>query len=96
MGWELARDYPTRVWDAKKALAGADRGIAEAKEHQAALASAQRTFVSVAGADGQPCSIALPCRSFAAAIAQTNAGGEVIADGDEVALLPPVSGGAPG
>lgn len=42
-------------------------------------ATAQRTFVSVAGADGQPCSIALPCRSFAAAIAQTNPGGEVIA-----------------
>lgn len=39
---------------------------------------AQRTFVSAAGADGQPCSLSLPCRSFAAAIAQTNPGGEVI------------------
>lgn len=43
-----------------------------------ALATAQRTFVSVTGSDSQPCSVSLPCRSFAAAIAQTNAGGEVI------------------
>jgi len=41
LGWELAHDYPARVWDAKKALAGADKAIAEAKAHQAALAQAQ-------------------------------------------------------
>ena len=40
--------------------------------------AAQRTFVSVAGSDANPCSVMLPCRSFAAAITQTNAGGEVI------------------
>jgi hypothetical protein len=44
-----------------------------------AFATAQRTFVSVIGSDAQPCSVAQPCRSFAAAIVQTNAGGEVIA-----------------
>lgn len=44
-----------------------------------AFATAQRTFVSVDGSDSQPCSVAWPCRSFAAAIAQTNPGGEVIA-----------------
>ncbi len=44
----------------------------------AAGATAQRTFVSGQGSDANPCSIALPCRSFAAAIAQTVAGGEVI------------------
>lgn len=43
-----------------------------------AIASIPRTFVSVAGSDAQPCTSALPCRSFAAAIAQTNTGGEVI------------------
>jgi hypothetical protein len=43
-----------------------------------AFAAAQRTFVSSNGKDTDPCSISAPCRSFAAAIAQTNAGGEVI------------------
>jgi hypothetical protein len=37
-----------------------------------------RTFVASTGSDSNPCSRTLPCRSFAAAIAQTNAGGEVI------------------
>jgi hypothetical protein len=41
-------------------------------------ATAQRTFVASTGLDSNPCSLAAPCRSFAAAIAQTNAGGEVI------------------
>lgn len=44
-----------------------------------AHAAAQRTFVSVAGADANPCTVAQPCRSFATAITQTFAGGEVIA-----------------
>jgi hypothetical protein len=37
-----------------------------------------RTFVASHGSDANPCSLALPCRTFAAAIAQTNASGEVI------------------
>jgi hypothetical protein len=45
-----------------------------------ASGSAQRTFVSAgSGSDANPCTRALPCRNFAAAIAQTAAGGEVIA-----------------
>lgn len=43
-----------------------------------AVATAQRTFVASNGNDANACSIALPCRSFAAAIAQTTSGGEVI------------------
>ncbi len=43
-----------------------------------ALATSQRTFVSGQGSDAAACSIAAPCRSFTAAIAQTVAGGEVI------------------
>ena len=43
-----------------------------------AHATAQRTFVSASGSDAAACSLGAPCRSFAAAIAQTNAGGEVI------------------
>lgn len=43
----------------------------------AALAS-QRTFVASTGNDASVCSLNAPCRSFAAAIAQTNTGGEVI------------------
>jgi len=42
------------------------------------LATAQRTFVASTGNDANPCSLTLPCRGFAAAVAQTNAGGEVI------------------
>jgi len=41
-------------------------------------AATQRTFVASTGADGNPCSIAQPCRSFNFAIAQTNADGEVM------------------
>jgi len=43
-----------------------------------AMATAQRTFVASNGNDANPCSIVSPCRAFAAAIAQTIAGGEVI------------------
>lgn len=43
-----------------------------------ASAAAQRTFVAVTGNDANPCAVAAPCRSFAAAIAQTAPGGEVI------------------
>jgi hypothetical protein len=40
--------------------------------------AAQRTFVASSGADGNPCSITQPCRSFATAIAATSANGEVV------------------
>src|SRR5436853_5663 len=44
-----------------------------------AIGSAQRTFVSAAtGNDANPCNRAAPCRNFAAAIAQTASGGEVV------------------
>ena len=43
-----------------------------------AFATAQRTFVSGQGNDMNACSVTAPCRSFAAAIAQTIVGGEVI------------------
>src|ERR1700704_3412714 len=45
---------------------------------QDAAAAAQRTFVASNGSDANTCSIAMPCRSFAAAILQTISGGEVI------------------
>ncbi len=38
----------------------------------------QRAFVSSHGNDANPCTLALPCRGFAAAIAQTVSGGEVV------------------
>jgi hypothetical protein len=43
-----------------------------------AHAAAQRTFVSSTGNDANACSIVAPCRGFAAAVAQTSPGGEVI------------------
>lgn len=43
-----------------------------------AFGLAPRTFVASTGIDTNPCSRALPCRSFAVAIAQTSAGGEVL------------------
>jgi hypothetical protein len=42
-----------------------------------ARAQANRTFVSGQGADANPCTLPAPCRSFAQAITQTNAGGEI-------------------
>jgi Right handed beta helix region len=36
-----------------------------------------RSFVSPTGSDSNPCSLAAPCRSFAGALAVTNAGGEI-------------------
>jgi parallel beta-helix repeat protein len=42
-----------------------------------AWAQAARTFVSGFGSDANPCSLTAPCRSFAQAITQTNAGGEI-------------------
>jgi hypothetical protein len=44
----------------------------------AATATAQRTFVSGQGVDNPSCSIVSPCRGFAAAVAATASGGEVI------------------
>jgi hypothetical protein len=41
-------------------------------------ATVQRTAVASYGLDTNPCTIAFPCRSFAAAIAQTTPGGEVV------------------
>ena len=38
----------------------------------------KRTFVASTGADSNPCSITLPCRSFAVAIAATSNAGEVV------------------
>jgi hypothetical protein len=42
-----------------------------------AYAQNNRSFVSGQGADANPCTLAAPCRSFAGALAQTNAGGEI-------------------
>jgi hypothetical protein len=44
-----------------------------------ALGQNNRSFVSGLGSDSNPCSRTAPCRTFAQAISQTNAGGEVIA-----------------
>jgi hypothetical protein len=44
-----------------------------------ALAAGQRSFVSTSGVDNPACSIAAPCRAFAAALTATSAGGEIIA-----------------
>jgi hypothetical protein len=43
-----------------------------------AVATSQRTFVASTGADNPNCSIAAPCRAFAAAITATSSGGEII------------------
>src|SRR5215472_7871431 len=42
-----------------------------------AFALSNRTFVSGTGSDANPCSLGAPCRSFAGALTQTNAGGEI-------------------
>lgn len=44
----------------------------------ASAVTTQRTFVSGTGLDTNPCTLGLPCRSFATAITQTTSGGEII------------------
>ena len=44
-----------------------------------ARAASERTFVASYGADSNSCSVAAPCRTFAAALGLTAAGGEVVA-----------------
>src|SRR5882672_4162314 len=44
-----------------------------------ALAQLNRSAVSVKGSDTNSCAVNSPCRSFTAALAQTNPGGEIIA-----------------
>src|SRR4051812_14832115 len=44
-----------------------------------ASAALQRAFVASDGSDGNPCTVASPCRTFAAAQVQTMAGGEILA-----------------
>jgi hypothetical protein len=43
-----------------------------------AAATSQRTFVASNGIDANPCSLSQPCRTFARALTQTNAGGEIV------------------
>jgi hypothetical protein len=54
-------------------------GLALAGVLSAAPAQAQnaRSFVSPTGSDAAACTLAAPCRTFAAAVAVTNAGGEI-------------------
>jgi hypothetical protein len=52
--------------------------IAFALSASPAFAAVQRTFVSTAGSDANACSLGAPCRTFAAAIAQTSPSGEIV------------------
>jgi hypothetical protein len=63
---------PCRAGAVLAALAWLFPAVAEAT-------SAQRTFFSVNGSDANPCSVAAPCRSFDVALANTVAGGEIVA-----------------
>ena len=45
---------------------------------QASAGASTRSFVSGNGNDNNPCSPEAPCRTFAHAITQTDAGGEII------------------
>jgi hypothetical protein len=47
--------------------------LAQAPAH----AQQPRTFVSPTGSDSNPCTLTAPCRTFQAAITQTNSGGEI-------------------
>jgi hypothetical protein len=42
MTWQLAQDYPGRLWDSQKALKAIDSGLEQARSREAALAKAQR------------------------------------------------------
>jgi Tetratricopeptide repeat len=40
--WQLAQDFPARLWESRKALRAIDAGLAEAGQREAALVQAQR------------------------------------------------------
>jgi hypothetical protein len=42
LNWQLARQQPDRAWEARKALAAVDAGVAEARGREAAVVRAQR------------------------------------------------------
>lgn len=44
----------------------------------AAESAASITYVATYGSDANPCSLAVPCRSFAGALAQTSDGGQIV------------------
>jgi hypothetical protein len=52
--------------------------VAAALSSGTALAQNNRSFVSGQGSDGNPCTLAAPCRSFAQALTQTASGGEIV------------------
>ena len=67
-----------RILSAFRCLASLAVALVATIGPDARAATVQRTFVSTSGDDANACSIAAPCRSFAAAIAKTNTDGEVI------------------
>jgi hypothetical protein len=42
LAWDLQREWPSRLWQAKKALRDAERGLEEAQSREARLATARR------------------------------------------------------
>lgn len=42
LAWQLAQEYPARLWDARKALRIIDSGLADARRRETALTEAQR------------------------------------------------------
>ena len=42
MTWQLAQDYPARLWESQKALKAIDSGLDQARQREAALTKAQR------------------------------------------------------
>ena len=52
--------------------------ISAALQSAPAQATIFRTFVSAHGSDANPCTLAAPCRTFAAAIASSPAGGRLL------------------
>jgi hypothetical protein len=68
------------VTAARIAIGASARAFALAAALAAASSAqaAQRTFVAAGGSDANACLLAQPCRSFGAAIAQTNDGGEIV------------------
>ncbi len=65
---------PTRMKSSLKRLIAVAAGVAAAMP----VLAAQRTFVASYGNDANVCSLVAPCRTFAAAITQTDPNGELI------------------
>jgi hypothetical protein len=86
--WRESGQVMTKIVSSFCAVAAILGVLLHAGDAQAVVPTVTRTWVSGAGADANPCTRALPCKTFAEAYALTSAGGEIdVLDGGDFGTL---------